>query len=79
MGEPHVKLLSANLVRLAVLHYTKYKAQYPDFLTFAVTHSAMPALNYDGTFIHGSIVNQDVGGPFYLDIPDADPLRNPAP
>lgn len=58
-----VKLISANLVRLALLHAAR---SYENTKCIAVSSHYHPALNYDGTLIHGQCIIFDTKGTLYV-------------
>lgn len=58
-----VKLISANLVRLALLHAM---GRYENTKCVAVSSPYVPALNYDGTSIHGQCIIYDTKGTLYV-------------
>lgn len=58
-----VKLISANIVRLAVRHAAD---RHENTKCIAVSSPYVPALNYDGTFIHGHCIIFDTKGPLHV-------------
>lgn len=58
-----VKLISANIVRLAVRHAADH---HENTKCIAVSSPYHPALNYDGTLIHGSCIIFWTKGPLHV-------------